>query len=311
MIDVDSENKVTLPIRLDGIKSLSWSPDGKYIAFIGHTAVESDVYIYNLQTKKTVNLTNDMFTDNSPSWSPDSKKIYFSSDRRNYISHESIPDTFKIYNYDYSQTDIYSIEINSKRMERLTDYPNSDETDPVVGPAGKEMLFISDMNGITNIYKKRIVSTPGDTTKVIDNPAIPITNSLEGLNQLSISKDGKKLVFSSLYEASYNLFLMNNPFDPKTDSTALPLTVYKKSLLNKEKTGGKNELVESKESETEVAKDSTSSQDVFSHIYTGQVVDTTTAKSDSSKINYSNYIFGANVYAKQDSAELAENQNSI
>jgi Tol biopolymer transport system component len=311
IIDVDSENKETLPIRLDGIKSLSWSPDGKYIAFIGHNAVESDVYVYNLQTKKTVNLTNDVFTDNSPSWSPDSKKIYFSSDRGNYISHESVPDTFKIYNYDYSQTDIYSIDINSEKIERITDYPNSDETDPVVGPGGKEMLFISDMNGITNIYKKKIVYTTRDTTQAVDDPAVPITNSLEGLNQLSISKDGKKLVFSSLYEASYNLFLMNNPFDPKTDSTKLPLTVYKRSLLNKGKAGDRNQLVESKKSENGVAKDSTSSQDIFSHIYTGQVVDTTTAKSDSSKIDYSNYIFGTNVYAKQDSAELAQKQKKF
>ena len=142
IIDVDSENKETLPIRLDGIKSLSWSPDGKYIAFIGHNAVESDVYVYNLQTKKTVNLTNDVFTDNSPSWSPDSKKIYFSSDRGNYISHESVPDTFKIYNYDYSQTDIYSIDINSEKIERITDYPNSDETAWVVSRVVYTIFFL-------------------------------------------------------------------------------------------------------------------------------------------------------------------------
>ena len=311
IIDVESENKEALPIQLDGIKSLSWSPDGKYIAFIGHTAVQSDVYIYNLDTKKITNLTSDIFTDNDPSWAPDSKEIYFSSDRRNYTSHETVPDTFKIYKFNYSQADIYSINIDSKKMKRITDYPNSDETNPVIGPNGKEMLFISDMNGITNIYKKKIVSTPDDTNNVINNPAIPITNSLEGLSQLSMSKDGKKLVFTSLYQASYNLFLMNNPFDPKTDSTTLPLTVYKQNLLKQEESGNKNELAESKETENKTTADSTSLQGLFSHIYTGQVVDTTTTKTDSSKIDYSNYIFGANTYERKDSVKLAENQKKF
>ena len=311
IIDVGTGDKETLPIQMDGIKSLSWSPDGKYIAFIGHTAVESDVYIYNIQTKKIENLTNDLFTDNDPSWSPDSKKIYFSSDRRNYLTHQSVPATFKIYNYDYSQTDIYSIDINSKKINRITDLPNSDEKDPIVGPDGKEMLFISDMNGITNIYKKKLIVAQGDTTKIVNSPSIPITNSLEGLNQLSMSKDGKKLVFSALYQASYNLFLMNNPFDPKTDSAKLPLTVYKKSLLKQEMPVNKNGLAETNKENNKTVQDTSSKESVFSQIYTGQVIDTTRENSDSTKLDYSNYIFGSKIYARKDSAEIAENQKKF
>ena len=41
-----------LPIKFDGIKSVTWSPDGKYLAFVGHTAKQSDIYLYNLETKK-------------------------------------------------------------------------------------------------------------------------------------------------------------------------------------------------------------------------------------------------------------------
>ncbi len=305
IIDVETENKESLPIQLDGIKSLSWSPDGKNIAFVGHTAVQSDIYVYNLQSRQTVNLTDDIFTDNDPSWSPDSKKIFFSSDRRNYLSQAAVPDTFKISGFDYSQTDIYSIDINSKKMERLTHLPNSDETNPVISPDGKEMLFTSDMNGIVNIYKKSLMLDSKDTVKsVADLPAAPVTNSLDGLNQLSISKDGKKLVFISLYDASYNLFLMNNPFETKI-SGKLPLTVYRESLINEEKNDKKKELVEALDQEKEQAKDTTNTGDVFSQVYTGQVVDTTHSKIDSTSIDYSNYVFGANPYARKDTADLA------
>ena len=307
IIDVSDESKESLPIRLDGIKSLSWSPDGKYIAFVGHNAVQSDIYVFNLQSRQVTNLTDDIFTDNDPTWSPDSKKIFFSSDRRNYLSHEAVPDTFKISEFDYSQTDIYSININSKKIERLTHLPNSNETNPLVSADGKEMLFTSDMNGIVNIYKKSLTISANDTVKdVSDLPAVPVTNSLDGIDQLSVSKDGKKLVFTSLYNASYNIFLMNNPFITQIDSAKLPLTVYKESLINKEKNSREKELVEAAGEEKEQAKDTTGTRDIFSQIYTGQVIDTTHAANDSTSPDYSNYVFGANPYARKDTTNITE-----
>lgn len=310
IIDVQSEDRETLPIKLDGIKSLSWSPDGRYIAFIGHNAVQSDVYLYDLQTKKTINLTNDIFTDNDPSWSPDSKKVFFSSDRRNHLSAEALPDSFKVYNFDYSETDIYSINIDSGNITRITNSPDYNESNPVCGPNGKEILFTSDKSGITNIYKKSIVLAPGDTTKDIENnPATPVTNSLDELNQLSLSKDGKKLIFASLYKASYNLFMMNNPFQTEVDSNYVPLTVYRKQLI--ENKNRKDEAEQIAANDVEAKKDTLESgDDFFSKIYTGQYVDTTKTKSDTTVADYSNYVFGGNPYTQKDSTDL-DSQNKF
>ncbi len=125
-----------------------------------------------------------------------------------------LPDTFKIYKHNYEQKDIYSINIETNKITRITDMPNSDESSPVCGPDGKEILFISDLNGINNIYKKAIqVSNEDSVNDIAAVEPVPITNSLNGLYQLSTSKDGKKLVFSTLYQAAFNIFLMNNPFE--------------------------------------------------------------------------------------------------
>ena len=192
LIDVETEEKETLPIKLsEGIKSVTWSPDGKNIAFIGQTEKESDVYVYNLDSKQVINLTHDIFSDDDPTWAPDSKTLYFVSDRGKYLSAEAVPDTFKIYNHNYNQRDIYSINIENSEIHRITDLPESDERFPVVGPDGKEILFISDMNGINNIYKLDLQKNDGTGKN-----AVPITNSLNGLYQLSLSKDGKKLAFT-------------------------------------------------------------------------------------------------------------------
>lgn len=309
VIGVENEEKETLPIKLDGIKGLSWSPDGKFIAFIGHNAEQSDVYLYEMASKKTINLTNDIFTDNEPSWSPDSKKIFFSSDRKNYLSADALPDTFKVYNFDYSQTDLYSVNIDTKKINRITNTPDNNETNPVCSPGGKEILFTSDKSGITNIYKKDIFLSKNDTVaNITELPETPITNSLDGLNQLSLSKDGKKLIFTSLYKASYNMFMLNNPFDLKVDSSYVPLTVYRQRLINKENNKEAEENIaveEPKENDSLQEKD-----DIFGQIYTGQYVDTTTTKSDTTVKDYSNYVFGANPYTAKDTTEL-DSQNKF
>ncbi len=233
ILNVNSDNKEILPVKLDGIKSLSWSPDGKNLAFVGHNSYQSDIYIFNFESKKITNLTDDIFNDSDPSWSPDSKKIFFASDRGNNLSHCLLLDTLKIYNYRNTKTDIYSINIANKEIERITNLPNSNQFCPVVDPIGKEMLFISDLNGINNIYKKKLSFAKNDTSKNIDElVSLPITNSINGLYQLSLSKDGKKLIFSSLFKSSYNLFLLDNPFDINLKTSSLTPTIYE-SELNK------------------------------------------------------------------------------
>jgi len=55
-------------------------------------------YIYNMTTKEVKNLTNDIFSDSEPVFSPDGKTIYFASDRGDIISSSMISKNFKFGN---------------------------------------------------------------------------------------------------------------------------------------------------------------------------------------------------------------------
>lgn len=284
LIDVESEDKEILPLTFEGIHTVAWSPDGKDIAFIGQTAKQTDVYIYNIESKQLTNITNDIFSDLSLCWSNDSKKIFFSSDRDNYLKTDLTADSVKIKNHNYSQTDIYSIELSTKKIIRLTNTPISKESSPVCSADGSELLFISDLNGINNIYKFNLD---------LKNDPIPITNSISGIYQLSTSTDGKKLTFSSLYESSFNIFLLTNPFDKDLELDELPKTKYIEKLLSKD-----NEKILEIEGSTDEKDSSKISTMEF---FTGNYVDTTKVYGNNIQIDFGNYVFGKDSILVSDS----------
>ena len=83
------------------------------------------------------------------------------------------------------------------------------------------MLYVSDRNGIGNIYERNLV-TGADR---------PITNSLTGVFQLSLSADGNKLSFAALNEAGFDIYLMKAPFDKKLAVSELEPTEYLKRRM--------------------------------------------------------------------------------
>src|ERR1019366_7783715 len=87
ILDVNgNEAERRLPnIDVDGIGGVKWSPDGKTLAFVATVGGQSDIYIYDLDKEQARNLTNDVFPDHEPTWTPDSKAIYFTSERENNI----------------------------------------------------------------------------------------------------------------------------------------------------------------------------------------------------------------------------------
>lgn len=335
IIDSETEEIEQLPFKLNGIESTSWSADGSMIAFNGSSSKQSDIYIYNFNTGELSNITNDIFSDGEPSWGPEGKKIYFSSDRGNYLNEKmAIADNFKLVDHNYSQLDLYSVELGNKQIARITDWPLSDEKSARVSPDGKELIFTSDYNGITNIYKKRLDLSKNDAISIVNINAVPLTNSLNGIDQISITKDGKKLVFTSLYKLGYNIFMLDNPFEMEPAADELEQTLFMKSLIDKMKEESKLNQIASvdKIDELEVEeidsnekdnsgkekaeefenvpitskKDSSDNNFVF---YTGQYVDQDSVKKDSTKKDYSNYIFGVDEDSTKSEVKISDRKD--
>ena len=59
----------------------AFSPNDQYISFTAYRSFEEDIMLYNMQTQKTINISNTAVSESDPMWSADGKYIYFSSAR--------------------------------------------------------------------------------------------------------------------------------------------------------------------------------------------------------------------------------------
>ena len=70
-----------IQLKLSGVTTPSWSPDGKQLVFTGYDGGISDLYTINRDGTDLQRLTSDKYGDLHPVWSPDGKTIAFATDR--------------------------------------------------------------------------------------------------------------------------------------------------------------------------------------------------------------------------------------
>ncbi|MCU0643648.1 MAG: hypothetical protein MUC94_05250 [bacterium] len=215
IVDVNKKKIIrAIELDLDGIFTPSWSPMGDEIAFMGIKNGQGDIYSYNVTTESLDKVTDDSYSDLQPQWSPDGKKIVFSSDRGEYYG-ENFPTRVKMFNEEFRNLDIFIVDRETNFIERITN-TNNLEASPVFSPKGDRLAYTSDESGIFNIYLYDLASKMN----------YPITNVISGVFNLSWQGDGSKLAFASFYNAGYDVYLLRNPLEISPGSVKLKETNF-------------------------------------------------------------------------------------
>ena len=202
IVDLKSGKRKKHRLNMEGIFRPAWRPGTNEIAFIGNNGKSSDIYLFNLDSGKLTNLTKDWFTDDQISWFPDGKSILFISDRDNVLE-TGIAN--KPENHLFYQTDIYKLNIESGKVERITDTPFN-EMYPCISNDSNYLAFISDKSGINNIYLFSDIQSQDK----YQNPQV-ITNVLTGITQLSWNGDDTQLIFTGFFNKGYDIYTFDNP----------------------------------------------------------------------------------------------------
>ena len=218
VIDVTSRATVHYRIpNVDQIVSVAWSPEGNRIAFEASMDAQSDIYVLDLSSHETVNYTNDVFSDHEPAWRPDGSAIVFHSDRGSYTALGTYTaEGFSMVDHDYGQYDLYLVSLEGGAAERLTHNTVWDERSAKFGDDPERLLFISDRNGIYNLYEKNLTS--GDIR--------PLTNTLNGITQVALSANGDKAALVSLEEGRPLIYTMKTPFQRELEVQELTPSVW-------------------------------------------------------------------------------------
>ncbi|MBN1481163.1 hypothetical protein EH223_01740 [candidate division KSB1 bacterium] len=125
--------------RLVSITSPMWNRNNDQLTFAAQdTSGQSDLYLWSSESDKIYRLTDDIYGDASPSFSPDGRYVVFSSDRGSD---------------DYFVNDnLYVYELSSGTIFQLTSSPGS-EVKPVWHPSKMNTIFyISDSSGTDNLW---------------------------------------------------------------------------------------------------------------------------------------------------------------
>jgi hypothetical protein len=222
-----TDREIRLP-SLDEVLNPSWSPDGRRIAFAGLSGGLSDLFVYDLESDKLDRLTSDLFSDLQPAWSPDGRALAFATDR-------FTTDTTRLAIGQYT---IGLFDMASRQVRRLPGLEGARHINPQWSPDGASLYFISDPDGITNVFRADVAS--GAVSQVTD-----LFTGVSGITEtspaLSVAQKSGRLVYSVFRANGYELYtidspeaLAGRPFTPESTgpvAEVLPPTQRRNTLL--------------------------------------------------------------------------------
>lgn len=143
LFDVVRNKRVeTLRFReLVMMHSPNWSPDGTRFVVAGvNVNGYRDLYIYDLSDESLIQLTDDIYDNRDPAWSPAGDVIVFSSDR-SLFGREGY---YNLFQYNLASEEMTAVT-NGKRNYHS----------PSWSPDGSRLVFVSDRNGVRNIWSMK------------------------------------------------------------------------------------------------------------------------------------------------------------
>ena len=196
IVDVDrgrTEREVRVS-EVDEILNPAWSPDGRSIAFSALVGGFNDLFVYDLQANQLRRLTTDPYAELDPAWSPDGQRLAFATDRF----------TTDLQTIVSGHLRLGVMDVASGNVQQVGGFENAKNISPQWTADGRSLYFLSDHQGITNIYRTQI----GGSTSQVTN----MLTGVSGITALSpaLSVAQGRVVFSAYEDDGYSFYALDS-----------------------------------------------------------------------------------------------------
>jgi hypothetical protein len=182
-------------IKLDnvfGINDVAWGPNGQMIIAGQHGGLV-DLFLYDLPSGRTEQLTRSRYAKLQPTWSPDGRYVAFATD--------SGPGT-DFATLTYAPMRIALMDMASHTTRLLPLFAGAKHISPQFSPDGGQLYFVSDRGGFDDIY--RVTLATGDVAQ-LTNLATGVSGITALSPTLSVAAVSGRMMFTVFEHGGYAL----------------------------------------------------------------------------------------------------------
>jgi len=205
----------------EGSGGVSWSPDGKTIAFSAFVSSNLDIWSMDLQSGEKRRLTTDPGGDYAPSFMPDGSILFASqssgtsniwrmnsegsnktrlTETEDYVAHPSPDGSFFLYQgFGSGYSAIWKKPLEGGIAVQLTTKPSRD---PVVSPDGRSFVCVYTVSPDAPRAFALFPIDGGDPTRLLDRPVTVFSSRAS----VRLSRDGRDILFVDEVDGAGNVW---------------------------------------------------------------------------------------------------------
>lgn len=198
ILDVDRRRIVRSidPPGFNAIYELDVSPDGNSLVFAGQQGMRCDLFLLDLASENITRLTDDLYNDLQPRFTPDGQRIVFASERSRKAGNQRKGLFANL------GRDIFSLDLAGGQLTQHT-FEDKDCSFPWLDAKGDILYYINSAGGVSNVFALNLAQSG----------KARVTQVLSGVYSADMSADGRHLLTANYFDGAWDIYYQDVSLD--------------------------------------------------------------------------------------------------